>query len=42
MWDEAELNAVADAFVERFCPWDDGQAAERVARRVLELLAERG
>ncbi len=33
--------AARAAFREEFCPWDDGHAAERVARRVLDLVAER-
>ncbi len=33
--------AARAAFREEFCPWDDGRAAERVARWVLDRMAER-
>ncbi|WP_149562623.1 bifunctional glycosyltransferase/CDP-glycerol:glycerophosphate glycerophosphotransferase [Streptomyces cacaoi] len=33
-WHGAESAALRAAFRERFCPWDDGHAAERVVRRV--------
>lgn len=34
-WDSPENEALLKAFKERFCPYDDGRAAERVVRRVL-------
>ncbi|MFJ2774510.1 CDP-glycerol glycerophosphotransferase family protein [Streptomyces sp. NPDC087300] len=34
-WRGAEATALRAAFRERFCQWDDGNAAERVVRRVL-------
>ncbi|NUP23480.1 MAG: glycosyltransferase [Streptomyces sp.] len=34
-WTDAEAKALRAAFRERFCQFDDGQAAERVVRRVL-------
>ncbi|MFH8606714.1 CDP-glycerol glycerophosphotransferase family protein [Streptomyces sp. NPDC018029] len=33
-WDTAETTALRTAFRERFCPYDDGRAAERVVRRL--------
>ncbi|TVL89113.1 bifunctional glycosyltransferase family 2 protein/CDP-glycerol:glycerophosphate glycerophosphotransferase [Streptomyces sp. SAJ15] len=33
-WRESTAAARRTAFRERFCPWDDGRAAERVVRRV--------
>ncbi|EPH39306.1 putative CDP-glycerol:poly(glycerophosphate) glycerophosphotransferase [Streptomyces aurantiacus JA 4570] len=33
-WDTAETTALRAAFRERFCPYDDGGAAERVVRRL--------
>ncbi|MFD8690293.1 CDP-glycerol glycerophosphotransferase family protein [Streptomyces sp. NPDC059651] len=34
-WDGPESRALLTAFRARFCPYDDGRAAERVVRRVL-------
>ncbi|MFJ6465600.1 CDP-glycerol glycerophosphotransferase family protein [Streptomyces sp. NPDC091387] len=34
-WDSPANEALLKAFRERFCPYDDGRAAERVVRRVL-------
>ncbi|MER5490651.1 CDP-glycerol glycerophosphotransferase family protein [Streptomyces sp. NPDC002490] len=34
-WDDERATALRAAFRERFCPWDDGRAAERVVRRTL-------
>ncbi|MFE9390576.1 CDP-glycerol glycerophosphotransferase family protein [Streptomyces sp. NPDC006784] len=34
-WRGPEARALRAAFRERFCPWDDGYAAERAVRRVL-------
>ncbi|WP_367125257.1 CDP-glycerol glycerophosphotransferase family protein [Streptomyces phytohabitans] len=34
-WDSARTAELRAAFRERFCPWEDGHAAERVVRRVL-------
>jgi CDP-glycerol glycerophosphotransferase (TagB/SpsB family) len=34
-WADGEATALRAAFRERFCGFDDGQAAERVVRRVL-------
>ncbi|MEU8683703.1 CDP-glycerol glycerophosphotransferase family protein [Streptomyces sp. NPDC048611] len=33
-WDDERTTALRTAFRARFCPWDDGHAAERVVRRV--------
>ncbi|MBB5870616.1 CDP-glycerol glycerophosphotransferase [Allocatelliglobosispora scoriae] len=33
-WADADAAAARAAFRARFCPWDDGRAAERVVRRV--------
>ncbi|MEU6124075.1 bifunctional glycosyltransferase family 2 protein/CDP-glycerol:glycerophosphate glycerophosphotransferase [Streptomyces sp. NPDC047123] len=33
-WDTPETTALRAAFRERFCPYDDGKAAERVVRRL--------
>ncbi|MEU5689045.1 glycosyl transferase [Streptomyces venezuelae] len=33
-WDTPEATALRAAFRERFCPYDDGRAAERVVRRL--------
>ncbi|WP_330452424.1 MULTISPECIES: bifunctional glycosyltransferase family 2 protein/CDP-glycerol:glycerophosphate glycerophosphotransferase [unclassified Streptomyces] len=34
-WNSPENEALLKAFKERFCPYDDGRASERVVRRVL-------
>lgn len=36
-WKSPEADALRAAFRSRFCPWDDGHAAERVVRRVFPV-----